>query len=208
MLKNISYRVLQVAHAIFLGIALYKLWKLDWLSLFVLAQAAVVVIIPYVLEKRFNIFTPYLLRIGIVVFMFGTLILGEIADFYNTFQWWDLMLHGAASVGLTVIGFMLLVIFFRERDLSISPAFTSFLALSFTLSLAVLWEIYEFFIDMFFHPTATMQPSNGDTMWDLIISVVGAGIVVVGGYRYVRWKEKGIVAAVIEEGKVNNEDVV
>jgi hypothetical protein len=204
MLKNISYRVLQVAHAIFLGIALCKLWKLDWLSLFVLAQAAVVVVIPYVLEKRFNIFTPYLLRIGIVVFMFGTLILGEIADFYNTFQWWDLMLHGAASVGLTVIGFMLLVIFFRERELSISPAFTSFLALSFTLSLAVLWEIYEFFIDMFFHTNTLMQPSNSDTMWDLIISVVGAGVVVVGGYRYVRWKEKGILGDVIEEGRMHN----
>src|SRR5680860_908641 len=131
-------------------IAGYHTITTDWANLFVSLQAVFVSFLPNLLFVYFRIYTPMLLRIGIVLFMFLTLILGEMKGFYDTYVWWDMLLHGIAGIGFTLIGFILLVIFFRQSGRTITAILTSFLAFSFTMAFAVLWEIYEFLIDIFF----------------------------------------------------------
>jgi hypothetical protein len=177
----------------------------EWADLFVIIQAIVICAIPYFLEKRFSIHTPYILRTSFVLFMFSTLILGEIADLYNTFWWWDIILHSVSSAGITVIGFILVALIYRDRDLKSSPLLTSFLVFSFAISLAVLWEVYEFFIDLFFETDTPMQLSNIDTMTDLIVAILGSLAVCFYGYNHIkRNSARTIVAEAIEDGKVNN----
>lgn len=164
----------------------------------------VVSALPYVLKRKTGIHIPHVLRIGITIFMFMTLILGEIAGFYTTFKWWDIVLHGVATAGLTLIGFILLLLFFKQNELRSKTLVASVLAVSFALTLAVVWELYEFFVDILFAPDPLMQPSNADTMTDLIISIVGATVVAIGGFRYIKWKERGLVGQIIEEGVERN----
>ncbi len=202
--EYIARVIVWCAQAVLFGIALHQAWHLEWSNLFIVLQAMALGMAPYILQHRFGIYTPPMLRAGIVLFMIATLVLGEIADFYNTYTWWDAMLHTLSSVGLALIGFMLLVNFFKSSDLTSTPFLTSFLAFSFAMSLAVLWEIYEFFIDLFFSPRATMQPSNTDTMTDLIVATVGALLVSIGGYRFVRWRERNPVGLLIKDGVDGN----
>lgn len=202
--ETISHLSLQVAQVVFLAVGLYKLTVGDWLGVFVVLQAMVVSVIPYLVKRVVAIHVPHFLRIGITLFMFATLILGEIGGFYTTFAWWDLALHAIASAGLALIGFIVLVVSFRQSMLRIHALLSSVLAVSFALALGVMWEVYEFFIDVVFLPDPLMQSSNTDTMTDLVISIVGAVAVAVGAYRYLRWRERGIVGKILEEGKVNN----
>lgn len=188
----------------FLAILAHQAWHHDWTGVFVAAQALVISFLPNLLKKFFGIHTPFALRVGTVLFMFATLILGEIADFYNTFWWWDLILHGAASVGLALIAFITLLIFFTHIDLRPTALFASVLAVGLAVSVGVLWELYEFIIDSLFATDTPMQPSNTDTMTDLAVTVAGALLVGVSGYRYIKWRSKGVMGRIIHDGATRN----
>jgi hypothetical protein len=49
-----------------------------------------------------------------------------------------------------------------------------------------------------------MQPSNTDTMTDLIVAVAGAILVGFFGYRYLKWRSRGVISKVIHDGAVRN----
>ncbi len=198
-----TYFTIIVTAALF-GLGLYQAWYQDWTGLFVVAQAILMSFIPYFLRRYFNIYTPFPLRVGIVLFVCSTLVLGEIADFYNMFWWWDLVLHGVASIGITLILFICLLIFFTHIELRSAALFTTFLAAGASLAIAVVWEIYEFLIDLYFETDTPMQPSNTDTMTDLIVSVVGVALVSVFGYRHIRWRRGGWLGRIIHEGARKN----
>lgn len=187
------------------GLAFYSVVQAEWADLFVVTQALVISAAPYFLEKYFSIYTPYVLRTGFSLFTFSTLILGEIANLYNTVWWWDMLLHAFASAGITIIGFILISHIYRERDLCSSPLLSTFLVYSFAMSLAVLWEVYEFIIDFIFETNTLMQPSNTDTMTDLIVAIIGSLMICFYGYNYLkRQSPRTIVAETIEDGKINN----
>ncbi|MBY0310205.1 hypothetical protein K2Q16_03620 [Patescibacteria group bacterium] len=198
---------MHISQFIFLAVGMYKLWEKDWIGIFVVVQAMVVSALPYILKSKTGIHIPHVLRIGISVFMFMTLILGEIVGFYTTFAWWDIVLHGAATAGLTLIGFILLLLIFSHSELKSKTLVATILSVSFALALAVVWEVYEFLIDILFAPDPLMQLSNTDTMTDLMISIVGALVIAVSGYRYIRWKERGLVGKIIEEGVKQNDSL-
>jgi len=211
MKKHTPERVHQMisatVYSIMVVCAVYYSYLNEWTSLFVTAQALIIGAIPLVLEKKFSIFTPHILRTGFIIFLFFTLVLGEVVDFYNTYWWWDLVLHTVSSAGITVIGFILITIIYRSKDLKSFPFLTSFLAFSFAICIAVIWEVYEFIIDITFKTDSPMQPSNTDTMTDLIVAIAGSLFVCLYGYRYIRKQSTGnIVGTIIEEGKLNNKD--
>lgn len=206
-MKQFFTNLIFLLRLIFLGLWLYYVWQQDWTGVFVVMQAIIISFLPYLLDVFYSIRTPFTLRVGIVVFMCFTLILGEVAQFYTLFWWWDLMLHFLASVGLTTIGFISLLVLYRQSDIQLTPFFTTVLAFSFSLASAVLWEIYEFGIDYFLKPDNPMQISNADTMTDLLAMVSGSLLVGVIGYRYIRGDVINPISQVIDEGASrNNED--
>lgn len=202
MQRSFSKWIVRVVQVLFALLALYEIWTQDWMNLFIVAQAMLIGFVPFFIKRNFSVHTPYLLRAGIVVFMFATLVLGEMADFYNRFEWWDLILHGIASMGLTLIGFLLLVHSFARKELRSTPFMTTFLAFSISMTFAVIWEVYEFIIDSFFTTDSPMQPSNTDTMTDLMIAIAGAIFVGLGGYRYLKGHKRGVIARLIKEGEI------
>jgi hypothetical protein len=60
----------------------------------------------------------------------------------------------------------------------------------FALSLGALWEIFEFGMDSFLD-LGMQKNSLVDTMWDLIVDTVGAAVVSLSGYFYVKYKKRG-----------------
>lgn len=204
-MKRFFTHLILFLRLVFLALGALYVWQGNWTGVFIVAQAIVVSVLPNLLHKFYQIQTPFSLRAGVVIFMSGSLMLGEVAQFYVVFWWWDLMLHFLASIGITLIAFISLLVLFRQTEIRSTPFFTSVLAFSFSLAVAVLWEVYEFGIDLLVVSDTPMQGSNADTMTDLIAMVVGSLLVGVIGYRYIRGDSINAVSQVIDEGVSSNE---
>jgi hypothetical protein len=184
------------------AICLYNLFTLDWENLFISGQALLFSFIPTFLKLMFGIRTPRILQMGIVAFMFSTLLLGEVADFYEKFWWWDLILHTLAGIAFGLIGYIILILTYRSQNVTLAPVFTSVFAISFSLAASTVWEIAEFGADSFLG--TNMQPSAGDTMLDLTVGLVGAIISAVGSFHYIHRKKKVGLGQIIHEGVIKN----
>ena len=109
-------------------------------------------VLPTILERRLMIDLPDTLEIIILLFIFAAEILGEIQAFYTTFRGWDTLLHTLNGFLCAAIGFSLVDLFNRHErfSLSLSPVFMAIVAFCFSMTIGVLWEIFEWTMDSFF----------------------------------------------------------
>lgn len=165
----------------------------QWLHVFLVAGIMAATLTPVVLRHRLPIEVPSEIQILVVLFVFATLFLGEVRNYYERIWWWDLALHGTAGLLCGLLGFMIVYMLNEDRyvDLHMRPSFVALFAFFFALGTGGLWETFEFAMDRTF--SMTMQkPTPGDpsgltdTMHDLIINTVGAAIVSLAGWRYLR----------------------
>lgn len=109
--------------------------------------------LPSLFERRLHIDLPDTLEIIILLFIYAAEILGEIQSYYTQFHGWDTMLHTMNGFLCAAIGFALVDILNREEKISLhlSPFFMAVTAFCFSMTIGVLWEFFEFFMDWFFH---------------------------------------------------------
>jgi len=169
-----------------------------WSLAFVSAATFGLSILPVVASRRFGIRLPVRFFAWIVLFVFGTIFLGEAFDFYTRYWWWDVILHAGSAVGFGLAGFLFVFMLF-EGDRYAAPAWAvAFISFCFALSIGTLWEIFEFAMDQIFG--LNMQKSGLiDTMWDLIVDTLGASIGAIAGLSYLKGQELGGLTAAIRE---------
>jgi len=130
------------------------------------------------------------LKCSIVGFVFATLFLGHLANFYDYIPLWDKFVHFQSGLILGIAGFVLVYTLNEQKSihLDLSPGFVSFFAVTFSLAIGVVWEVVEFIADSLFG--VDWQNGNADTMWDLIAAGAGALIVSVAGYFWMYRKAR------------------
>ena len=108
--------------------------------------------LPSALERRLHIDLPDTLEIIILLFIYAAEILGEIQSFYITFPYWDTMLHTMNGFLCAAIGFALVDLLNRHEriSLSLSPFYMAIVAFCFSMTVGVVWEFFEFFMDHVF----------------------------------------------------------
>lgn len=121
-------------------------------NVFLCILTLILFLIPAFIEHRLNIDVPDTLETIILLFIYAAEILGEIRAFYITFPYWDTMLHTLNGFLCAAIGFSLVDILNREErvSLSLSPFFMAVTAFCFSMTIGVLWEFFEFFMDHVF----------------------------------------------------------
>ncbi len=109
-------------------------------------------LLPLLIEKNFKITLPSVLEGIILFFIFGALILGEINGFYMKIPLWDSLLHVVNGFICGAVGFSLVDILNKNSKFKyqLSPIFIAVLAFSFSMTIGVLWEIFEFGVDYLF----------------------------------------------------------
>jgi hypothetical protein len=108
------------------------------------------------------------------------------------------LLHGGSAIGFGLIGFIFIFLLFKGDRYAAPPIAMSFFAFCFGVSIGVVWEIFEFAMDQTFG--LNMQKSGLiDTMWDMIVDAIGAGIGAAAGYFYLKKKWYVGLAAMIDE---------
>ena len=78
----------------------------------------------------------------------------------------------------------------------IKPSFLCFFGITFAVTLGVLWEIFEFAVDSAW-PKVNMQSNETgvrDTMKDLIVDTVGAVVVALMAWAYLRTGRYSFIA--------------
>ena len=182
-------RVVLVVRIALVVAAFASAFQGNWSAVFVSSLTFVLTFGPRVFADRFDIRLPIAFSTAIVLFLFATLFLGEVFDFYERYWWWDIALHGGSAVGFGLVGTLMVLMLFQGDRFAAPPLAISALAWCFAVSIGVVWEIFEFAMDQAFG--LTMQKSGlVDTMWDLIVDAIGASIGAAGGYFYLKGEEE------------------
>lgn len=181
-----------------LGIVVWAMVQLRWEIAFVAFATMVLSMIPVFIGRWAHIAVPPSFVAAVVLFVGGTLFLGESFNFYERFWWWDIVMHGGSAIGFGLIGFILVFMMF-QGDRFAAPHFAiAFFAFCFAVSIGVMWEVFEFTMDQSFG--LTMQKSGlMDTMGDLMVDQVGAIIGATAGYAYLKGAKYGGLTGIIDE---------
>lgn len=169
-----------------------------WMNVFVCALAYILTY-SHLVFRKYNIDLPKEFQVFVVLFVYCSLFLWEVFDYYHRFAWWDTLLHWFSWVALWFIGFIILYIFYKTWKFKAPPVLISILAFCFALSLWAIWEIFEYSVDEFLW--GNMQRARNleltywyfdtrfwvqDTMHDLIIDSVWAFIASLSWYFYLK----------------------
>lgn len=107
--------------------------------------ALVLYFVPFFVKYMFKINLPTLLEVIYYLFIFASLILGEVFAFYGPFPWWDVVLHYLSGFVLAGIGLSLTQIMNKNKS---GKFFALLFAFCFSVTLGTAWECIEFSFDI------------------------------------------------------------
>ncbi|MDR0906122.1 MAG: hypothetical protein LBN00_08130 [Oscillospiraceae bacterium] len=184
-----------------IGVLVLQVTNANWDNVLWCIVTLILFTLPSFLEKRVKIDIPDTLEVIVLFFAFAAEILGEIAQFYKSVPLWDTILHTSNGFLAAAIGLALIDILNREERFAInlSPRFVGIFAFCFSMTIGVIWEFFEFFMDTTFG--MDMQKDtiiDGvydigliDTMKDLIVNFIGALVFSILGYFYIKNRGRG-----------------
>lgn len=178
---------------ILLAEATVAAWHQQWLTVGIVACILGITFFPLLMAQRFRVFIPPEFEVLAIIFVFASLFLGEIHGYYTRFWWWDLVLHTSSGLLMGILGFLLVHVLNETEDINLhmTPGFVAFFAFMFAVGVGTLWEIFEFAMDNLFGMNM-QKPMLGDpsgltdTMWDMIVNTLGALVIAVLGYGYLK----------------------
>ena len=157
-------------------------------KIFEVILMVIIALTPYLFEKVAHLRMPTGLKVSLIAFCFCALILGDVADFYGRFVWWDLLLHGLSGILLGISAYTILNAICKSGS-----TFSAIWIVCFVLGIGSLWEMMEYVTDGIFNlnsqqfrvSTGTFDesvPLPGrealrDTMEDMLMNLAGAAII-------------------------------
>ena len=149
MIERIHFALLTFIRITLIIAIVSAAYNLEWVVLFVSSLTFVLTFVPYAYEWKYKIDIPIELEIVTVLFIYASLFLGEIRNYYTAFWWWDVVLHAGAAVAIAFVGFMILFVLQKGGKFIASPRATALFSFFFALGIGALWEIFEFSMDGF-----------------------------------------------------------
>lgn len=190
---RVHYRLSLLLKAILLLEIAAAIWETQWQTAFITTGIVVITLVPLLMEKKFRVYIPAEFEVLAIAFVFAALFLGEVRGYYTRFWWWDIALHTSSGLLLGMIGFLLVHLLneIEDIELHMKPGFVAFFAFLFAVGIGTLWEIFEFSMDSLFgfDMQKTMWGDTSgltDTMWDLIVDALGALVISILGYGYLK----------------------
>ena len=160
-------------------------------SAFYCALAYLLLYVPSWIQVKFHIELPPALEITVLCFIYAAEVLGEVNAFYVVVPHWDTMLHTLNGFLAAAVGFAMVVLLNDDERLTfdLSPVFLALVAFCFSMTIGVLWEFFEFGMDMFFHTdmqrdtviNAIYSASLDATRSNKVVAVPGIREVLVNG---------------------------
>ncbi len=167
--KYVRYRLSlrAVLSIIVIAILVRNMFTANYENVFICALTLALFGIPILLDRMLSIDIPYGLEAVALLLIFGAEIMGEMSSFYTRFRYWDTLLHTTCGFLMAAFGFALVDIFNRTDRFTfkLSPLFLAVISFCFSMTIGVLWEFFEFFMDSVF---------NMDMQKDYIITKINS----------------------------------
>jgi hypothetical protein len=198
--KTVSYWLfvgIRVFSIILIGVTMFTG---HWLGMFNATLTLFVTFMPNILQRRWNIVYPIEIWVVVLLFVMAALIFGEIFNFYYKFYWWDDILHVLSGFVIAMLAFIFIKQLNDNRHVNLNPFFAVLFAVSFSMAIAVIWEIFEYTMDQLFG-TNMQKTGLDDTMHDLIVATIGAMIVGIMGFLYLKKGSNNIIGRMLEKQK-------
>jgi uncharacterized membrane protein YjdF len=179
----------------------------NWVSVIFIFVIACLILLPMIVAKLSHINIPIALEIFTVLFVYATLFLGELKNYYAKYSWWDTILHTSSGLAFGILGFIILYVIYKTGKIKTSPKMVAMFTFTFALAIGALWEIVEFTIDSTLGPVSNkvlMQGSLVDTMTDLIVDSIGGLFAAIMGYLYLKRDSGIVVKSMAKEFKRDN----
>ncbi|MDR0812980.1 MAG: hypothetical protein LBO63_03110 [Oscillospiraceae bacterium] len=143
--------------------------------------------LPALLERRLKITIHTAAKVIFVAFLFCSIFLGEVFDFFYRIPRWDDILHCTSGALTAYLAFIVLQALSARSSGSfrLPAAACAVFAFCFALSVGAVWELYEFSMDGLFGMNmqkAVLQSGEilaghtaiADTMADIAVDCAGA----------------------------------
>lgn len=197
---NLLLIVIAIIGGIFYGIL--RILGNDLYGFLICISIIPVMLLPYLLQKFFHLSISPQIESMYLIFVFFAHFLGSIVNFYHIINGYDKIMHLISGMLSAFIGFYLLVKLHHYKKTQL--LFTIIFVIGVTLSIASLWEFYEFISDNIFQKDAQNVLTTGvtDTMLDMLMAFIGASIVCMKYYFEVIRKKGTIVLNFIKEAGV------
>ena len=107
-------------------------------------------LIPWFIEWKYKIELSTMFIAIVQLFIYASIILGELDSYYLKYPYWDTILHTINGFLCASIGFMLVNMIFKQKlsnKIEIKPIYIVVFAFCLSMTVGVLWEFYEFGMD-------------------------------------------------------------
>ncbi len=147
-----SFIVYVVLRMLVILMMILQIFNQNYENVFLCILTLLLLVMPSFIQVRLKVELPTPLEITILFFIFAAEILGEIQSYYIRFPFWDTVLHTLNGFLMAAIGFALVDILNRSKKVSVqlSPAYMAVVAFCFSMTIGVIWEFFEFGMDMLF----------------------------------------------------------
>lgn len=148
--NNLSIHIYFILRGLVILCMILEFLRGDLNNAFLCLLSLILFIIPFFIEKKFKIDIPDTLEIIIMLFIFAAEILGEINNFYGIIPYWDTLLHTLNGFLAAGVGFALFDLLNKNiKSVNLSPIFLSIVSFCFSMTIGVLWEMFEFAADRY-----------------------------------------------------------
>lgn len=152
--KALPVLLLYAAFCLFTAVMLFiRVAGGQWKEACLCAVALGCFALPALIEKICRVRLPAPLEIIAQIFIFATLVLGELFKLYIRIPFWDNLMHFISGFMFAAFGYCLVDVFSRKGNARrmVSPAFLTFVAVCFSIAVSVCWEFFEFAVDNICH---------------------------------------------------------
>ncbi len=179
-------------------------------NIFLIVVTSLALIVPWRIEYKYKVDIPDVLEFVVLGMLFIAVVLGFLHDYYVHVDGFDKVTHTLSGVTLALLSFQLIVFMNRYENikLTLGAGMTSIFSFAITMTLLVVWEFYEFVVDVisfqgdgpiysnmqryqWVNTSAFFPQGYGlyDTMIDLWVGAFGALLVSLVGYFLIKGKD-------------------
>ena len=165
--KKIYFFTLIILNVILLIHLTYSISLQNYENFIPIITITLLFLIPKILEKKFKIKIPYILKIFYILFIFFSKYIGSDNFYYSIIPMYDKIIHFIYGIFSYFISIFILVKFTKYKNNNIF--FNIIFCISFSLGTSVIWEFLEFGFDQFFSlNNQRLETGVTDTTLDLI----------------------------------------
>lgn len=158
-------------------------------------------LIPYIIYKVLKLKTVYIVNFTIYLFCFISFTVGMVFNGYSRIPYYDKLVHTLSGVFFALLGLGFYYCLKPVKKIEKSDyLLVSFFSIFFSSFVSIIWEIYEYIINILIHTDPQRVTSTGinDTMQDMIVCLIGSLIMWFLIYLYYKKDKKTFIMDVFE----------